>query len=117
MTDNRKKLLIAKCDDLWRKVIRVLNGKEPDDKTVEAHHIFPRSNKSVRFDLANGYILTIAEHRVLKHHSHEAERFFINRIGEAEYRRLEQKSLKIKQWQEWELEEIVRQFKEILKGE
>jgi len=110
MTNLRKK-----ADKLWIAVIRVINGYKPDDKTVDAHHIRPRWNHSTRYDIKNGYILTRVEHSYFEDHPEEAEVFFRHKLGDKEYDRLKAKSLQIKKWQPYELEDIIKQFKEILK--
>ena len=109
------KKIEKQLDNLWKQCIRVINGYDKDDRTVESHHVFSRANKNTRWSLCNGYILKVYEHRVLKHHSAEAEKFFRSKLGDEEYERLERKSREIKKWEEWELIQIKSQFQELIR--
>lgn len=57
----KKKSRVKVCDDLWKKVIK----KRADFKCercgskeyIQAHHIIPRTDYSLRYDLMNGIAL------------------------------------------------------------
>lgn len=55
-----------KCDRLWAEIIKLRAGNRceycPRTNNLNSHHIFSRSNNSVRHDLNNGVCLCVAHH-------------------------------------------------------
>lgn len=65
----RAKGIEGKLDVLWSKIIREranhkceVDNCQHSQKVVQAHHIFTRSNRSVRWDLNNGISLCPGHH-------------------------------------------------------
>ena len=91
-----KRNLIKKADDLWSLLVKVKanNRCEYCGKTssLNSHHIFSRSNKSVRWDEDNGVCLCVSHHVFGNFSAHKAPADFIEWIkgvrGEDWYKRL-----------------------------
>ena len=83
------------------------------------HHIFSRRNRSTRWDLRIGIYLCGKHHTLDTYSAHQSKEFseiwIKNHIGEELYFELERKSNQIKKWTKKEKQELVKEFKEILK--
>jgi hypothetical protein len=55
-----------KLDDAWSLAVKVQAGFKCEycgkNSTLNSHHVYSRSNRSVRWDLRNGYCLCVAHH-------------------------------------------------------
>lgn len=62
----------ADCDLLWAKAVKARAGykceKSGQTNELQAHHIIPRTNYALRWDLENGVCLTKYEHLFWAHH-------------------------------------------------
>jgi hypothetical protein len=76
MTDTARKLKITtkKLDDLWSQIVKSDGKCEVCGRkdTLNSHHIFSRSNMSVRWDLDNGICLCVAHHVFANFSAHKA---------------------------------------------
>ena len=73
---SKRKQLESKLDKLWSdKVKERANFKceycGTKDKRLNSHHIFSRSNKSVRWDLDNGLCLCVSHHSLGNFSAHK----------------------------------------------
>ena len=92
-------------DTVWANFIKDNAGRKCEycgtDKTLNAHHIFSRSNKQVRHDLDNGISLCVGHHKFnSKFSAHLAPLEFIlwlrEKRGEEWFERLRAKARKVK---------------------
>ena len=123
-------LLVKELDALWRTLVKLKVGDKcemcgkPDGQgrghSLNAHHIFGRSNYSVRWDVENGVCLTAGNHTLTTHSAHKAPIEFIEfmkkRRGVKWYNDLRTKANAIKKWAVPELQEKKEELKkEIIK--
>jgi hypothetical protein len=100
----KKPNLRKKSDELWRDILLLkanykseisgkLCKKHGGDSILQAHHICRKPNYALRYDLENGIVMTMGEHKFGIHG--EREEWFRNRIKEVKgqdiYERLMQK--------------------------
>ena len=118
-------LLTKELDRLWRTVVVMraghqceMTGKlggEGRGHALNAHHIFGRSNYSVRWDINNGACLTAGMHTLTRHSAHKAPLEFIEGMklqrGEKWYNDLRVKANTIKKWTVPELQELKEKLK------
>ena len=79
------KSLFKECQDLWSEVVRKRAGyqSEYSDKHYDkengiylcAHHLIGKPNYRMRFELLNGFCLTLGEHKFIAHHQGREEAF------------------------------------------
>jgi len=125
-------LLVKELDNLWSVLVKLkannkcemcgkLNG-QGRGQALNAHHIFGRSNYSVRWDEENGVCLTAGNHTLTIHSAHKAPAEFIEfmkkKRGIKWYNDLRVKANMIKKWAIPELQEKKKELtKEIKKEE
>ena len=118
-TTRRK--LRDQLDKLWAEIVKQRANdvceKHFCNKTtyLNAHHIFGRSNLSVRWDLDNGVALCSGHHTLNTWSAHKSPIWFIEWVkrqrGVEWYENLKVKANQIKKWTIPELEELVEEFK------
>jgi len=93
-------------DTLWSKAIKERAGYKCEycgkEGRVNSHHIFSRSNHSVRWDLDNGICLCVSHHVFGLFSAHKSPLEFADwireRRGDEWYQKLRMKSKQIKKW-------------------
>ncbi|TET08093.1 MAG: hypothetical protein E3J83_04255 [Candidatus Atribacteria bacterium] len=116
-TTRRK--LRDQLDKLWAEIVKKRAGNKCEycRKTtyLNTHHIFSRSNLSVRWDLDNGVCLCAGHHTLSNNSAHKSPAEFIEWIKEmwgiGWYEDLRKKANQIKKWTIPELKELVKEFK------
>ena len=119
---SRRKGIEDRLDDLWRRVVYKRAGNRCEycgrGDTLNAHHIFSRSNRAVRWDVDNGACVCVAHHTfgtVSFHKSPLAMTEFINnKRGQEWYNRLMTAAGQPGKMSLGELEEIEARLKQIL---
>ena len=119
---NRKKLR-EQLDKLWAELVKQRAGHkcERSGKTrwLNSHHIFSRSNLSVRWDLDNGVCLNAGRHTLQTNSAHKNPIEFIEwikgRRGVKWYEEMRIKANLVRKWTIPELEELLKTFKEEIK--
>jgi hypothetical protein len=109
----------AKLDKEWSRIVRERAGHcEYCGKTehLNAHHIFGRRKKSVRFELANGVCLCVGCHKFSTDFSaHETPVLFVNWLretrGDAFVDELTLMANTPKKWTKAEKEELLDELK------
>ncbi len=120
-TTRRK--LRDQLDKLWAILVKQRAGwkceKSGETTYLNSHHIFSRSNLSVRWDLDNGICLTAGWHLLKKESIHKSPIEFIEWLkgkrGVEWYEDLRKKANRIKKWTIPELEVLVEEFKKGVK--
>ena len=122
-TTRRK--LRDQLDKLWSGIVKQRAGYKCEYQTcnkvdyLNSHHIFGRSNLSVRWDLNNGACLCPGHHTFNNYSAHKAPIWFIEWItkkrGIEWYESLKVKANTVKKWSIPELEALVEEFKEEIK--
>ena len=124
-----RKKLIAKLDRLVSQIVVLAAGNRCErcgkkggsgsGKTINCHHIFSRSNLSVRWYLPDLVALDAGCHCLNDNSAHKAPIEFIEWLkkkrGIKWYNDLRKKANEIKKWEIWELEELVKAFEGELK--
>lgn len=80
--------LAVKTRDQWRDrktTLRLRRCLELDPLRAEAHHIEPRSTRSVRFDVRNGLTLSFATHAAVERGDYRIEGTVFFRVGGATF--------------------------------
>ncbi len=121
---SRKKLKDI-LDVLWAELVKKRAGYkcERSGKTgyLNSHHIFSRSNLSVRWDLDNGVCLNAGRHTLQTDSAHKNPIEFINwirdRRGVKWYEEMRVKANRVRKWTIPELEELIKKFREEIKSE
>ena len=119
---SRKKLK-DNLDVLWAELVKKRAGYkcERSGKTgyLNSHHIFSRSNLSVRWDLDNGVCLNAGWHTLQTDSAHKNPIEFINwirdRRGVKWYEEMRIKANRVYKWTIPELEELIKKFREEIK--
>jgi len=122
-TTRRK--LRDQLDKLWAEIVKQRAGHKCEycGKTtyLNTHHIFSRSNLSVRWDLDNGSCLCSGHHTLNTWSAHKSPIEFIEWImdkrGYLWYTDLRKQANQIKKWTIPELKELVEEFKKEIKSE
>ena len=77
----KKKIKHYKLDDLWSKVVKIRAGNKCEycgkTTTLNSHHIFSRSNRSVRWLPENGVCLCVSHHLFGTMSAHKAPIEFV----------------------------------------
>lgn len=118
-----KKSLIGTLDTLWAKIIKARANNKCEycgkSEHLNAHHLFSRSNNSLRWDLDNGICLCVTHHVFGIFSAHKAPLEFAEWVKETRgiewYENLRKKAKEIKQVDELWLEEMIKEYKEKLK--
>ena len=111
-------------DKLWSQIIAKRANHVCEycgsDYNCSPHHIFSRRNRSTRWDLRIGIYLCSNHHTFDTYSAHQSKEFseiwIKNYIGEKLYLELERKSNQIKKWTKEEKQELVEEFRKILRG-
>lgn len=106
-------------DKLWAILVKQRAGYkcERSEKIayLNSHHVFSKSNLSVRWDLDNGVCLNAGWHTLQTNSAHKNPIEFINWIkgqrGVEWYKNLRIKANQIKKWTIPELRELLEEFK------
>lgn len=122
-TERRK--LRDQSDKLWAILVKQRAGYkcERSGKTVylNSHHVFSKSNLSVRWDLDNGVCLNAGWHTLQTNSAHKNPIEFINWIKDQRgiewYENLRIKANQIKKWTIPELRELLERFKKEINSE
>ena len=124
-TERRK--LRDQLDKLWAVIIKQRANNVCEYKTCEktdylnAHHIFGRSNLSVRWNLNNGVCLCPGHHTLSNYSAHKAPIWFIEWIkkkrGIEWYGNLCFSANRVRKWTIPELKELFEEFKKEIKSE
>ena len=122
-TERRK--LRDQLDKLWAEIVKQRARSVCEYKTckktdyLNSHHIFGRSNLSVRWNLDNGVCLCPGHHTFNNYSAHKAPIWFIEWIkkqrGIEWYENLRKKANQVKKWTIPELRELVEEFKKEVK--
>ena len=71
-----------KLDDAWAKLVKLKAGNKCEycGKTdrLNSHHVYSRSNRSVRWDIDNGYSLCVGHHVFGNFSAHKSPLDFAN---------------------------------------
>ena len=94
-------------------------GETGRGTAINVHHIFSRSNLSVRWYKPNGIALDAGCHTLNNNSAHKNPIEFIEWLREVRgikwYKDLRKKANEIKKWELWELEELIEEFEKQLK--
>lgn len=111
----------GKLDEAWSELVKLQAGYKCEvcgkETTLNSHHIFSRSNRSVRWDETNGVCLCVSHHTFnSKFSAHKTPTEFTYWL-EDEYGReyvqdLSRKAHKTKKWSKHEKEELLEELKE-----
>jgi len=121
---SNRKTLRKQLDKIWAEVVKQRAGNkcERSGKTtyLNSHHIFSRSNLSVRWNLDNGICLNAGWHTLQKESVHKSPIEFIEWLkkerGDKWYNELRLKANQVKKWTDRELELLLETLKEINNG-
>lgn len=111
----------GKLDDAWSLLVKLEAGNKCEvcgtTKTLNSHHIFSRSNRSVRWDESNGVCLCVAHHTFSSSFSaHKTPTEFtfwlVKEYGEVFMDELRIKANSTKKWTTHEKEELLDVLKE-----
>lgn len=116
----------GKLDEAWSKLVKLKAGWKciycGKESYVQAHHIYSRSNRSVRWDIENGASLCAGHHTLSSGFSaHKTPLEFAEWIKERNdeewYNSLRLKANSVKKWTKHEkeehLKEMLKQIKEL----
>ncbi len=102
-----KKIKDERIDEIWSRVVKLIDGNKcvycGKNEYLNTHHIFSRSNKSVRWYIPNGITLCATHHVLSSSFSaHKAPAEFIEWIKEKRglrwYEDLRKRAKQIKKW-------------------
>jgi hypothetical protein len=125
-TNKMKKLkgIDGKLDLLWSRLVKLQAEGKCEvcgvERPLNSHHIFSRSNRSVRWDEANGVSLCVSHHTFnSKFSAHKTPTEFTywleNEYGREFLEELRYKANQIKKWTKHEKEELLEQLEEKIK--
>ena len=110
--------LNKQLDDYWKLAVKIKYNWKcvycGETHYVNAHHIFGRVNRSVRWDLDNGLCLCPLHHTLGSFSAHQSPEFvdwIKGYIGIKEYNELMTKANTIKKWTYEEKEELLAELK------
>jgi hypothetical protein len=111
----------GKLDDAWSLLVKLEAGFKCEycgtDKNLNSHHIYSRSNRSVRWDESNGVCLCVAHHTFSSGFSaHKTPLEFVYWLEE-EYGKVYMDELRLKanstkKWMKYEKEELLKELNE-----
>ena len=109
----------GKLDDAWSLLVKLEAGFKCEycgtDKNLNSHHIYSRSNRSVRWDESNGVCLCVAHHTFSSGFSaHKTPLEFVYWLEE-EYGKVYMDELRLKanstkKWMKYEKEELLKEL-------
>lgn len=112
----------GKLDDAWSKLVKLRANNKCEkcgkETTLNSHHVYSRSNRSVRWCLKNGYCLCVAHHTFGNWSAHKSPLEFIEfakeQRGEEWYNELRLKANQTIKWSKHEkellLEELLKEI-------
>ena len=112
-----------KLDTCWREIVKNRAGMKCEkcgkDKNLNAHHIFGRRNKAVRWEISNGCCLCAKHHTFSSTFSaHQAPTAFSEWIigvrGREWHDALMAMANRIKKWTKSDKQELLEEFKRCL---
>ena len=118
-----RKRLKKQLDELWAELVKKRAGYkcERSGKTgyLNSHHVFSRSNLSVRWNLDNGVCLNAGRHTLQTDSAHKNPIEFIEWIKDKRgiewYEEMRTKANQVRKWTIIEMEEKVKEFQEMIK--
>jgi len=109
----------GKLDDAWSLLVKLEAGFKCEycgtDKNLNSHHIYSRSNRSVRWDESNGVCLCVGHHTFSSGFSaHKTPLEFVYWLEE-EYGKVYMDELRLKanstkKWMKYEKEELLKEL-------
>lgn len=114
----------GKLDDAWSLLVKLQAKMKCEvceaEKPLNSHHIFSRSNRSVRWDEANGVCLCVSHHTFnSKFSAHKTPTEFTywleNEYGKQFLDELRYKANQTKKWTKQEKEELLIELNEKIK--
>lgn len=114
----------GKLDDAWSLLVKLQAGNKCEvceaEKPLNSHHIFSRSNRSVRWDEANGVCLCVSHHTFnSKFSAHKTPTEFTywleNEYGKQFLDELRYKANQTKKWTKQEKEDLLIELNEKIK--
>ena len=119
---SNRKTLRKQLDKIWAEVVKKRANNICEYKTckkttyLNTHHIFSRSNLSVRWNLGNGICLCSGHHTLTNDSAHKNPIEFIEWLkqkrGEKWYNELRLEANQVKKWTDVELESLLEALKE-----
>jgi len=116
----RLKGIDGKLDDAWSKLVKLEANNRCEvcgkSTTLNSHHIFSRSNRSVRWDESNGVSLCVYHHTFGKWSAHKSPLEFIhwleNEYGKQYLEDLTYRANQTKKWTKHEKQELLESLLE-----
>jgi hypothetical protein len=116
---NPRKTAENKADDAWSCVVKASAGWHCEycgkTTSLQSHHIFSRSDRSVRWNIDNGVCLCASHHTLGNKSFHKAPADMIEWIKEKRgaewWEHLRASRQVITKWEVYQLEEIARYFR------
>jgi len=116
----RLKGIDGKLDDAWSKLVKLEANNKCEvcgkTTTLNSHHIFSRSNRSVRWDETNGVCLCVAHHTFGNWSAHKSPVEFIywleEEYGKEYLEDLRFRANQTKKWSKAEKEELLIKLNE-----
>ena len=111
----------GKLDEAWSELVKLEAGYKCEvcgkNTTLNSHHIFSRSNRSVRWDEANGVCLCVSHHTFnSKFSAHKTPTEFTywleEEYGKLFLEELRVKAMSTKKWTKYEKEDLLEELKE-----
>ena len=110
----------GKLDEAWSELVKLEAGMKCEvcgkETTLNSHHIFSRSNRSVRWDETNGVCLCVAHHTFGQWSAHKSPLEFViwleENYGKEYLDDLRYRANQSKKWTKWEKEELLEKLKE-----
>jgi len=115
-----KTSLKNKCDDLWKKIIHLKGYCEVCGTPygLNAHHIIGKVNYNLRWDIRNGCLLCITNHKFGKLSAHQNPLWFVDWLKKnrsKDYKYLKDYKFQImKTWYVSDYEKIIKDLEDIL---
>ena len=110
----------GKLDDAWSLLVKLEAGMRCEvcgtDKNLNSHHIYSRSNRSVRWDESNGVCLCVAHHTFSSSFSAqktptEFTFWLVENYGQVYMDELRLKANSTKKWMKFEKEEELERLR------
>ena len=110
----------GKLDEAWSKLVKLEAGMQCEvcgkTTTLNSHHVFSRSNRSVRWDETNGICLCVAHHTFGNWSAHKSPVEFIywleEEYGKEYLEDLRFRANQTKKWSKAEKEELLIKLNE-----
>jgi len=114
----------GKLDEAWSKAVKIQAGMKCEycgkETTLNSHHVYSRSNRSVRWDLSNGYCLCVSHHTFGQVSAHKSPMEFSKWMeqdrGVEWAEALEIKAHQTVKWNKQDKEQILEALNEYIKN-